>query len=183
MRRRYLLGSIALVVIAGIWLWWAYGPWRKREAAPGRLMPLAAELEGVRGAYLYYGVAGTDTLRAEYRDVVVKDQPTDRIRAIFRELLTGPGPGLVNPFPDGVELLNTYMSRQGTLYLDWNSALVSGFRGGSGRERMLLSCIVWTAADNLPEVKRVGILIDGEPIETIGGHYDVLEPLAVGEWR
>jgi spore germination protein GerM len=146
-------------------------------------VPLAAELEGIRGVTLYYGAPGTDSLVAEYRDIVVKDRSPDRVRAIYRELLAGPSEGSTSPFPEGVELLNTYMTQRGTLYLDWNKILVTGFRGGTGRERQLLASIVLTAADNLPEVERVGLLVDGNPIETIGGHYDTLAPLDVADWR
>jgi hypothetical protein len=183
MRRRRWIAPVAAVVIAAVvWLWFAKGPGRRGESL-SRFAPLAAELEGIRGVYLYYGLPGSDSLVAEYRDVVVKDRSADRVRAIFRELLAGPEGNRVSPFPEGAELLNTYLSPRGTLYLDWNRTLLTGFRGGSGRERTLLGSIVLTAADNLPEVQHVAILIDGSPIETIGGHYDTLIPLDVADWR
>jgi hypothetical protein len=31
-------------------------------------------------------------------------------------------------------------------------------------------------------VDRVMILVEGEPVETIGGHFDVLSPLSVRDW-
>jgi hypothetical protein len=27
------------------------------------------------------------------------------------------------------------------------------------------------------------ILVEGEPVETIGGHFDVLSPLSVRDWQ
>jgi spore germination protein GerM len=177
-----IVGAVALVGIsAGVWL--ARGPWRGSPLAPSRYSPLAAELEGVRGVYLYYGLPGSDSLVAEYRDVVVKDRPVDQVRAIFRELIAGPTGNRTTPFPDGTELLNTYWTTRGTLFLDWNRTFVAGFRGGSGKERQLLCSIVRTAADNLPQVQRVAILVEGTPVETIGGHYDTLQPLVADEWR
>jgi germination protein M len=128
-------------------------------------------------------VPGTDSLATEYRDVVVKDRPIDQVRAVYRELISGPSPGLESPLPERAELLDAYWTGRGTLYLDWNRALVQDFRGGSGRERQLLEAMVRTAADNLPDVERVMILVEGSPVETIGGHYDVLSPLPVQEWR
>jgi len=177
-----IVGAVALVGIsAGVWL--AKGPWRGSPLAPSRYSPLAAELEGVRGVYLSYGLPGSDSLVTEYRDVVVKDRPVDQVRAIFRELIAGPTGNRTTPFPDGTELLNTYWTTRGTLFLDWNRTLVAGFRGGSGKERQLLCSIVRTAADNLPQVQRVAILVEGTPVETIGGHYDTLQPLVADEWR
>jgi hypothetical protein len=181
-RRWILIGSITLVVLIGI-IWFVLGPGRRGSHRPSRYSPLAAELEGVRGAFLYYGLPGSDSLVAEYRDVVVKDRPIDQVRAIYRELIAGPTGNRTTPFPEGAELLNAYWTERGTLYLDWNRTLTSAFRGGSGKERQLLASIVRTASDNLPQVQRVAILVEGSPIETIGGHFDTLLPLDVADWR
>lgn len=182
-RRRWtvMIVAAAVVLIAGGW-WFAFGPGRRTSSAPEHFVPLAAELEGIRGVYLYYGVPGTDSMSAEYRDVVVKDRSSDRVRAIYRELIAGPTNG-TSPFPDGTELLNTYETPRGTLYLDWNRTFLTGFRGGSGREHQILASIVLTAADNLPEVERVVLLVEGNPVESLGGHYDILAPLEVADWR
>jgi hypothetical protein len=173
--------TLALVIAASILI--AKGPWRRAALSPSRYSPVAAELEGVRGVYLYFGLPNSDSLVAEYRDVVVKDRPVDQVRAIFRELIAGPTGNRVSPFPDGSELLNTYWNARGTLYLDWNRTFESGFRGGCGKERQLIASIVRTAADNLPQVTRVAILVEGSPIETIGGHYDTLQPLDAADWH
>ncbi|MGE5176584.1 MAG: GerMN domain-containing protein [Hyphomicrobiales bacterium] len=181
--RRWIVMIVVGVVVltAGAW-WYTKGPGRHMAAAPEHFVPLAAELEGIRGVYLYYGVPGTDSMTAEYRDVVVKDRTSDRVRAIYRELIAGPTQG-TSPFPDGTELLNTYETPRGTLYLDWNRTLVTGFRGGTSLEHQILASIVLTAADNLPEVQRVVLLVEGSPVETLGGHYDILAPLDVADWR
>ena len=179
----WIILAAAAAVVVTVWAWYAIGPGRSTRIAPERLAPLASELEGIRGVYLYYGVPGTDSLAAEYRDVVVKDRPADQVRAIYRELIAGPTSGYESPFPQGAELMNAYYTSRGALYLDWNRALAQGFRGGSGRERQLLGSIVLTAADNLPDVTQVAILIEGRPAETVGGHYEVMTPLQVAEWR
>jgi len=182
-RRRWI--AIAVIVVSGLILliYFTHGPGRGGPSSRGHFVPLAAELEGIRGITLYYGVPGSDSLGEEYRDVVVKDRPADQVRAIYRELVAGPTEGHVALLPDGAEVVNAYLTPRGTLFLDWNRALVQGFRGGSGRERLLIESIVRTAAENLPDVEEVAILVDGNPVETIGGHYDVLAPLAVAEWR
>ena len=182
-RLRWLLLGVPLLALLAIGIWWFTGPGKHGQSRLSRYSPVAAELEGVRGVFLYYGTPGSDSVVAEYRDVVVKDHPVDQVRAIYRELIAGPTGNRLTAFPDGAELLNTYWTVRGTLYLDWNRTLISGFRGGSGKERQLLASIVRTAADNLPQVQRVAILVEGSPVETIGGHYDTLQPLAVADWR
>ena len=181
LQRRWAIGVGGSIVLLGGFFWIAHV--RTNTNIGPRLVPLASELEGIRGAYLYYGVPGADSLVSEYRDVVVKDQPADQVRAIYRELLAGPSKGHTALFPEGTELLEAYWTDRGTLYLDWNRALTSGLRAGSGRERSLIASIVRTAGDNLPGVERVMLLVEGEPAETIGGHFDVLSPLQVRDWR
>jgi hypothetical protein len=181
-RSRWAAALLAVAAAAALWFWVGRGPSGAGKSPGERFVPLAAELEGIRGVTLYYGVPGTDSLAPEYRDVVVKDRPADQVRAVFRELVAGPTGPRAALFPEGTELLNAYLSPRGSLYLDWNRGLVQGFRGGSGRERLLLASIVRTAADNFPEVERVTLLVDGSPVETIGGHFDALAPLVVGEW-
>jgi spore germination protein GerM len=181
LQRRWAVAVAGSILVVGGFFWIA----RVRthnENQPQRLVPLAAELEGVKGAYLYFGVPGADSLVSEYRDVVVKDRPADQVRAIYRELLAGPSKGHVALFPDGTELLEAYWTDKGTLYLDWSKALKEGFRGGTARERALIASIVRTAGENLPGVDRVMLLVEGEPVPTIGGHFDVLSPLNVRDW-
>jgi spore germination protein GerM len=182
-KRRLVAGGLLAVAAFSVVLITSQRRRSLEGIGSARLIPLAADLEGTRGVYLYFGASGADSLVAEYRDVVVKDRPADQVRAIYRELLAGPTTKLEPLFPEGTELLNTYWTERGTLYLDWNRALVQGFRGGSGRERMLLASIARTAKENLPDVGRVAILVEGEPIESIGGHFDTRLPLDVRDWR
>jgi spore germination protein GerM len=182
-RRRWAVISVVAALGGAVWLYLALGPGRGGKLAHERLVPLASELEGIRGVYLYFAVPGTDSLAAEYRDIVVKERPADRVRAIYRELVAGSNAHLESPFPEGVELLNAYYTSRGSLYLDWNRTLVQGFRGGTGREGQIIRSMVLTAADNLPDVREVVLLVEGSPIETIGGHFDVMRPMSVEEWR
>jgi hypothetical protein len=182
-RKRWIAAIAIAVAGLALWIWVGRGPGRGGAGAPERFVPLAAELEGIRGVRLYYGVAGTDSLAEEFRDVVVKERAADQVRAVYRELVAGPTEKRVTLFPEGTELLNAYLSPRGTLYLNWNRNIVQGFRGGSGRERLLLASIVRTAKENFPDVEQVTLLVDGAPVETIGGHYDVLAPLAVADRR
>lgn len=182
MKRRYVVAGIALIALFVVFLVTT----QRRARTPlgaGRLLPLAADLEGTRGVYLFFAAPGADSLVSEYRDVVVKDRPADQVRAVYRELLAGPMGRLAPLFPEGTELLSAYLTERGTLYLDWNRALVSGFRGGSGRERLLLSSIVRTAHENFPDVEQVSVLVEGDPVETVGGHFDTLLPLNARDWR
>jgi hypothetical protein len=183
LQRRWAIAIAGSALVLGGFFWIARVRTHQANLGSARLVPLASELEGIRGAYLYFGIPGADSLVSEYRDVVVKDRSADQVRAIYRELLAGPSKGHVALFPEGTELLEAYLTDRGTLYLNWSKALTQGFRGGSARERSLIASIVRTAGDNLPGVERVMLLVEGEPVETIGGHFGVLSPLNVRDWR
>jgi spore germination protein GerM len=70
-----------------------------------------------------------------------------------------------------------------TLYLDFTPALVTRHPGGSTAEYATLASLVRTLGADFPEVTRVQLLVDGEPVETLAGHYDTSQPIEIGSWR
>jgi hypothetical protein len=50
-------------------------------------------------------------------------------------------------------------------------------RGGSAEEIYTVYAIVNSVALNIPEIRRVGILVEGQPVETLNGHLDLRHPL------
>ena len=58
---------------------------------------------------------------------------------------------------------------------DFSEELSSGFHGGSDNEGVLVYSIVNTLA-SLPTIEKVQLLIEGESVEEIGGHYYLAKP-------
>ncbi len=97
-------------------------------------------------------------------------------RASLQELIEGDVPaGCERPLPPGAKLLGITVA-DGLASADFSQELVSGFRGGSDNEGVTVFAIVNTLT-SLPTVDRVRILVQGEPITTIGGHLDLTVPL------
>ena len=61
---------------------------------------------------------------------------------------------------------------------DFSSELVSGFPGGSASELLAVYAVVNSIGLNVPEIRRVGVLVDGRPLDTLAGHLDLRRPLA-----
>jgi len=80
-------------------------------------------------------------------------------------------------FPKGTRLLNVER-RDELLVLNFSAALVQNFEGGSDTEAALVNALTRTAA-GFPGVQKVQILVEGKPIETLGGHLDISQPLPV----
>ncbi len=83
-----------------------------------------------------------------------------------------------------MRLEQTYFADEtSTLYLDFSPALVTQHPGGSAAEYHTIRALVRTIAANFPDVARMQILVDGQPIDTLAGHYDTSKPIAVTDWQ
>ena len=61
--------------------------------------------------------------------------------------------------------------------VDFNQALSKDHPGGSSAEMMTVYSVVNSLSLNFPQIKRVQILIDGKPVETITGHLSLKQPI------
>jgi spore germination protein GerM len=84
--------------------------------------------------------------------------------------------------PAGTQVRSAYISGKDA-YVDFSSELKSGFSGGSTEEYLLIASVVRTVAENFPDISRVQILVEGKTMDSLGGHYEITEPLPVGEWE
>ena len=63
-----------------------------------------------------------------------------------------------------------------TAYVDFSQELVKYFTGGSTGEEMLVGSVVNTLTE-FSEIKKVQILIEGNKVESLGGHVDLSVPM------
>jgi spore germination protein GerM len=127
---------------------------------------------------LYFPSATADMLAGEPRELAQTPRPVDRGAQILAALLEGPqGPGALPAFPEGTTLRRLWVRDDGTAYADFSEELSRGMTGGSSDELLTLYAIVDSLALNVPEIKRVGVLVAGRERDTLGGHVDVRRPL------
>ena len=149
--------------------------------SPTPEQPAEAEA-GTRAVVLYFGSADGSELVEVNREIPVPSDPSALLASVMRELATGPSDKGVAVLPAGTQVRSAYVS--GTdAYVDFSSELRSGFGGGSTQEYLLIASVVRTAAENFQDVSRVQILVEGKEIESLGGHYEIMEPLPVGDWE
>jgi spore germination protein GerM len=94
------------------------------------------------------------------------------------ELIKGPKGKLIPTLPPRTKLLSLQMDDEGVAKVDFSLALSKDHPGGSSAEMMTVYSIVNSLALNFPRIKRVQILIDGKPIETITGHLSLKRPIS-----
>ncbi len=80
-------------------------------------------------------------------------------------------------FPQGTRLLRAER-RDDTLILDFSKELTQNFTGGSDEEAALINALTRTAR-SFPDIRKLQVLVEGQSVESIGGHIDTSAPLSV----
>jgi spore germination protein GerM len=151
-----------------------------QEAATEEPVP-ASELTPLprQSVMIYYPALEWNGLIGEEHEIFGTASPGDRAKQILSDLLAGPTGELTRrALPPGTQLLQVYVLDSGVAYVDFSADLKRGIGGGSSEELLTVYAIVDSVALNVAEIKRVGILVNGSPIETLSGHVDLRRPLS-----
>lgn len=149
--------------------------------SPAPEQPMETET-GTRAIALYFGSADGSELVETSREIPVPSDPSALLASVMRELASGPSDKGVAVLPAGTQVRSAYVSGNDA-YVDFSSELRSGFGGGSTQEYLLIASVVRTVSENFQDISRVQILVEGKTVESLGGHYELMEPLPVGEWE
>jgi spore germination protein GerM len=165
--RRAVALLLAIVVIAS--------GCRKKPLSPN----LNAENKvAVRPVTLFY--EGPEMLLVrEVRNVPLPENPAGALSIVTRELLKGSANAGVPPiFPRDTVVRATFLLPDGTAFIDLGGpTLAQGWGTGSHEELMAVYSVVQTVTTNFPDAKRVRILINDEPAETLAGHVNLSRAL------
>jgi len=151
----------------------------------GRVLPPGLRLEGGPEpesaswqADIFFSDTDTASLVAEKRTLPRTDGPEQRARQLMAELLRGPSGAAVRTTPETAVLRSVVIGSDGTARVDFSAALAGDHPGGSASEMLTVYSIVNTLALNVDDIKKVQILIEGRPADTIAGHMDCSQPFA-----
>jgi spore germination protein GerM len=171
----WIFAALLLMLIGGA-LWWLLG-WSGRSRPPldtldrGSNTPTGEELS------IWFASRQEDALVSERRYVPPSITPSDRAKASLQELIAGPHGDALRTLPAEVKVRELFIDDQGTAYVDFSEALRQTHPGGPWAEMLTLRSIMQTVMANIPEIKRVQILIEGREVETLTGHLDIRRPL------
>ena len=130
-----------------------------------------------REVLLYFSDSEGEYLIGEKRKISKRNVAKEEAKETIIELIKGPKGKLIPTLPPRTELLTLEISDAGVAKVNFNPALSKDHPGGSSAEMMTVYSIVNSLALNFPQIKRVQILIDGKPIETIAGHLSLRQPV------
>jgi spore germination protein GerM len=125
---------------------------------------------------LYFSSRDEEYLVQEFRQISLSGPVENQALVVMNELVKG-SKRLINVIPDGVKVIGTKLSGDGTLFVDFSKELKEGHPGGSWAEMLTIYSIVDTIIKNFPDVKKVKFLIEGKEIESLAGHIDTRMPL------
>jgi spore germination protein GerM len=152
-------------------------PLHSEESAKARLSEAA--LQSGTGpnemAVLFFPSLSERKLVAESRPVKWAPAAPDRVRQVLLALAEGPRQGLGHPLAALTNVRAVFLTAEGTAYVDLSNDLLSSISPGIETESLSVYSMVDSITTNIPSVKRVKILIQGQEVETLEGHADLTD--------
>jgi spore germination protein GerM len=176
----FVCGAVLMVLLG------AYGFFSQRaelRQVQSELATVLAETAGLaenvpRKVALYFigEVEGKSLLVPEVRTIGPTAEPE---KAALRELIKGPETEGLKPVLPPKTTIRSLEIDNGPAVVDLSQEAVRIDRGSWGE-----ALVVWSVVNTLtkfPEVEAVRILIEGQPAETLAGHFDLSRPLRRNE--
>lgn len=179
-----LLGLMGLVALLAFGFWAAHEINRRNVA-----QPTTASYEGMKWLpdspaptvpdyeIKIYFIAGGQFLATQSRTSHGTSEVAERLHQIARELSNPPGTGLMeSPFIAGTTVRGLYILND-IVYLDLSREFLQPPVPSPKLERLALYSFVNSIMLNLPSIKGVQVLIDGQITRTAWGWMDLSSPL------
>lgn len=111
----------------------------------------------------------------ERRNLALPENPAGALSIVVHELFNGSANAAVpRLFPPDTIVRGAYLLPDGTAFVDIGGPTVTqGWGAGSHQELIAVYAVVETVMANFPEAKRVRLLVNGEPAETLAGHISL----------
>ncbi len=151
---------------------------RTEAAARARLKEAALEPQAgpTTTVTLYFPSIDQGALVEETRQMTLAASNPDRIRQVLLALMEGSQQGQTRPLPPSTDVRAVFLTTDGTAYLDLSSSALNVFQPGIESETLAVYSIVDSICADVPAVKRVKFLIQGQEVDTLEGHVDLTSP-------
>ena len=106
-------------------------------------------------------------------ELPLSSDPVLLSKQVLNTLLAGPVDVELRTLPPDAVLLAFYILPDGTAIADFSEALATSIPSGIASEQLAVDSMTRTLEANVPEVKRLKILIHGQEVETLAGHVDL----------
>jgi spore germination protein GerM len=149
----------------------------RRELLPPT--PTSSSEPMVKAKMFWGSTEGDATLVPITVELPLSSDPTLRAKEILNTLLAGPVDPEARTLPPDAALLAFYILPDGTAVADFSEALANSIPSGIQSEQLAVDSITHTLDANVPQVKRLKILIHGQEADTLAGHLDLTQTFQV----
>ncbi len=148
---------------------------RLEEAARAKLSQIALQANNgtTQLATLYFPALNEGKILPESRSITWAQTDADRVRQIVLALAEGSHQGYGRVLPASTTVRAVFLAADGAAYVDLSNDILSDFEPGIQTETLAIYSIVDSITTNIPSVKRVQFLIQGQEVETLDGHADL----------
>ena len=112
-------------------------------------------------------------LVADTIELPLSNDPVLRAKQVLNTLLAGPVDSELRTFPPDAALLAFYILPDGTGVADFSDAMANSIPSGVQSEQLAVDSITRTLEANVPQVRRLKMLIHGQQVDTLAGHLDL----------
>ncbi len=186
----FLIGLLCFVAGIGlVYMWfghakpqsalgWTVAPGAEGDESVLSARELAARQASSRNTILVYFTADGATLQGQTYNLTKPLSPHERLRFAVETLLAGPASeNYSSAVPPNTRLRAAYLVEKDFVVLDLSREIRSQALGGPMTEWLCVQAIVNTVTDNMPDVRRVQILIDGQLVPILWNNVDLSVPL------
>lgn len=135
---------------------------------------LQAESSAQVSVTLYFPNYDTGSLIEQGREMALAPNDADRIRQIVLALTQGAQQShAAAALPPSAVLRAAFLTSDGVAYLDFSNDFSKDLPEGIEAETLAVYSLVDSLAANIPAIKRVKFLIQGQEADTLDGHVDL----------
>ena len=121
----------------------------------------------------WIGAMQLNTLEPVTVSLPLSIDPVERAKQLINELITDAPTTPQRTLPPDAALLAFYLMPDGTAIADFSDATSAGIPSGIQSEQLAVDSVVQTLHANIPQIRRVKILLHGQEADTLAGHLDL----------
>ncbi|MDE3110338.1 MAG: GerMN domain-containing protein [Acidobacteriota bacterium] len=120
-----------------------------------------------------FWAAGPGKVASTAIELPLSADPVERSRQLLQALIANPPTPEERTLPASTTVLGFYILSDGTAVADFSDSLAAETPSGILSESVAVNSIVRTLAANVPQLRRLKILIHGQEVDTLAGHVDL----------
>ncbi len=186
MSRRALILAIAVAVILGVGIYYlmtlrhhiaptAASTSQSEQAARTKLSEAALQPAGGQTQIitLYFPSYADGSLVPETRSLKLSSDNIKAIRQVLLALIEGSHQGHASALSPSTTIRAVFLTAGGTAIIDLSQEALANLQPGIESESLAIYSIVDSLCANIPQVKEVRFLVQGQEAQTLDGHIDL----------